>query len=108
MNRNNTRTFHRHLYAGMLESVRLLKRDDDQKQGTVRAIILFECRRSRIIKTGEPVQGDMSENHHTVWHIPRVELDRVGVAYLNAADRIVQLEGAEKGFTWQLESDNGI
>lgn len=105
-----TRNFHRTLYggAGYLESVSLLKRDDDQQQGTVAAHTLYECRRSSITKTGEPIQHDMAEEHRTVWHIPRTELDRVGVNYIGVLDRIVQLEGVEAGSVWQPESDTLI
>ena len=61
-----------------------------------------------VFKTGETILGDMLADHHCVWHIPRTELDRVGIRYLNPLDRIEQLEdGAarEKGWTWQVESD---
>lgn len=104
LNRNNTRTFHRTLYAGQLEMIRLLKRNDNQKQGTVTPYILFDCRRSIILKTGETIQGDMNSNHACTWHIPIIELERVGVHYLNPLDRIVQLEGTETGWVWQPEA----
>lgn len=59
-----------------------------------------------IFKTGETILGDMLADHRCVWHIPRTELDRVGIAYLNPLDRIEQLKGGvEHGWTWQVESD---
>lgn len=108
LNRNNCRTFHRRLFAGQLVSVTLLKRKDDQQQGTVTAHKLFECRRDSITKTGEPIQGEMSADERTVWHIPRTELDRVGVAYLNALDRIVDYDGYPSGRYWQPEAGQAL
>lgn len=43
LRKNNTRTFHRTLYAGELQTITLLKRGDDQQEGTVRKVILFDC-----------------------------------------------------------------
>lgn len=107
--RNTSRTFHRRLYAGQMEKLKILKRNDDQQQGTVVALVMYQCRRSDVMKTGEPLQNDMSADHRTVWHIPRIEMDRLGINYFNAADRFVQLkEGREKGWTWMLESDTII
>ena len=108
LNRTNQRFFHRFLYAGQLESVRLLKRGDDQRQGEITAYTLHECRRSQIHKAGQTLDGDMNVEHTTTWHIPRTELDRVGVNYLNPLDAIEQLDGEEKGNIWQPESDTGI
>ncbi len=104
MRRDNTREFHRRLYAGMLEALDILKRNDDQQQGTVRRIRIFECRRSVITKTGEMLAGDMQSDHRCTWHIPRIELDRVGINHLNPADRLVQVEGPETGSVWQPEA----
>lgn len=89
LNRSNTKTFHRKLFAGILERVVLLKRGDDQQEGTVRALILYQCRQSMIHRTSEPIQGDMVVEHTSVWHIPHVELRRVGVSWLSSLDRIV-------------------
>ena len=58
LNRTNQRFFHRFLYAGQLESVRLLKRGDDQRQGEITAYTLHECRRSQIHKAGQTLDGD--------------------------------------------------
>lgn len=104
LNAANQRYFHRTLFAGILETVTLLKRGDDQQEGTVTAIQLFECRRGQITKTGEPLAGDETADHRTTWHIPRSEMDRVGVAYLNSLDRIVD----GKNRYWQPESTTPI
>lgn len=101
LNVRNTRTFHRCLYAGILESVTLLKRNDNQQQGTVTSYALFQCRRSMIFKMGETLQGDMNSDHRATWHVPRIELDRIGISYLNPLDRIVD----NKGRYWQPESN---
>ena len=101
LNKQNTRTFHRALYGSILESVTLLKRDDDQKSGTVTSYLVHQCRRSMIFKMGEPVQGDMSANHRARWHFPRIELDRIGVDHLGVLDRIVDA----KNRYWQPEAD---
>jgi hypothetical protein len=61
-----------------------------------------------IFKTGETIQGDMSADHRTTWHIPRIELDRIGIAYLNAADRIRQDFGNEKGSYWMPDAETRI
>lgn len=85
-----TRTFQRQLYSAELKTVTILKRDDDQREGVVRACKVFDCRRRQIHKTGEALQGDMSSSHRTEWCIPRIELDRVGIHYINSLDRIVE------------------
>lgn len=110
LRRENTRLFHRTLYGpGILETVRLLKRKDDQLQGTVTAYTLYNCRRSKTHKTKETIQSEMAAEHWTIWHVPLVELERHGLTYLNALDRIVQLlEGPEKGRVWQPESSTLI
>lgn len=100
LNKRTTRVFHRYLYATELQSVVLIKRDNDQREGVQKTLQLFNCRWSRIYKTGEPYQGDMSSSHTRELHIPRQELDRVGVAYLNAIDRFVDQDGRY----WQPES----
>lgn len=105
MTRWNQRTFHRTLYGpGILETVTLLKRGPDQRQGTVTAYTLFDCRRKKIFKTGEPVQGDMTASRTATWQLPKVELERVGVHYISALDRIVDREG----WWWQPESSTMI
>lgn len=108
LNRENQRHFHRQLYAGMLESVRILKRGDDQQQGTVTAFVVHEARRGQIVKTGETIQGDMTSNHRVTWHLPKSELDRVGINFLSPLDRIEQIEGEEAGRFWQPEATTDI
>ncbi len=83
-----TRDFHRRLYAGMLQTITILKRDNDQQQGTVRRVSVANCRQSMVFKDGEPIQGDMTSNHRCVWHLSKIDLDAAGVTYINAADRI--------------------
>lgn len=104
MNAQNQRGFERKLFAGMLETITLFKRGDDQREGTVKALTVFNARRGKIYKSGEPLRGDMATGHGATWHIPRPELDRVGVAYLNNLDRIVDKQGR----TWQVESPSPI
>jgi len=102
--RSTTRTFHRNLYAKILQSCVLLKRNDDQQEGTVTSYQLFNCRRSRISRSGEPLVGDESSNHSCSWHVPRVELSRVGVDHIMVLDRIVDVYGRY----WQPESTTYI
>ena len=90
LNARNTRTASRGVLSSCLKSVRLLKRGDDQRQNQVTEYLLFGCRRGQITRTGEPIQGDMGSDHRTTWHIPARELERVGLRYLNPADRIVE------------------
>lgn len=100
----NTRTFHRSLYAGLLETVTCLKRDDNQRQGTVRAVKLFDCRWSRITKGGQPVRGGMTSDHQRELHVPAIEMERAGVRYFSALDRFVDKEGRY----WQPESGDTL
>lgn len=103
-NRQNQRFFHRTLFSGMLERITLLKRNDDQQQGIVTAIVLFQSWHGQLWKTGETIQGEMASDHRATWHIPRIELDRVGVNYINALDRIQDF----KGRIWQPEGTTRI
>lgn len=109
MNRRNTRTVHRTTFAGITETVRLLKRGPGQKQGTVTAYKLFRCRISKEQKSGQTIQGDIQSmsavNESATWHIPRTELERVGIAYLTALDRIVR---PSDNSYWQPESGQVI
>lgn len=108
LNKRNTRVFHRTLFSGQLEKIKLLKRDDDQRQGIVTEYILFQCRKGKYRKSGQTLDGEMNSSHAVTWHIPRSELDRLGIAYLNPLDRIVELEGQFKDRIWQPESTTGI
>ena len=102
LRKENTRTFQRCLYGTILEKVTLLKREDDQRQGVVKAIVLFEVRWGAIRKVGNTLQGDMVSDHHRMIHIPTIVLKKAGVHYLNALDRFVDKEGR----TWQPEGDS--
>lgn len=106
INNINQRHVNRRMYTGTgaLVSVTLLKRGDDQRQGTVTSYTLHECRASAVHKSGNPIQGPMAAHSRVVWHIPMVELERVGVNYLNALDRIVDPTGKY----WQPEATNEI
>lgn len=106
--RSNTTVFDRTLYAGETEKVRLYKRGDDQRQGTVVAYILFNCRHTHVAKDGETIENDTSSGMRTTWFIPLRELRRHGITYLNAADRIEQLTGKEAGRQWIPESTTSI
>ena len=102
--KKNQRTFFRSLYCGETQTVILLKRNNDQGEGTVRAITLFDCRRERTSKTGQPIQNEMSVAEFTTWQIPSFELDRNGVNYINVLDRIVD----QHNRYWQPESGQSI
>lgn len=104
LNARNQRTFHRTLYSGILQSITLLKRDDNQQQGTVRSIKLHQCRQTMQYREGETLLRGMNVGNRCEWCLPRIELDRVGVAYINPLDRIVD----SKGRYWQPEADNLI
>ena len=104
MNRRNTQVFHRRLYSGQLEKLTLLKRNDDQQEGTVVSLVLFQCRRGAIDKTGEAIHGDMTSSHSTQWLIPCVELRRVKVNYLNTLDRLID----KFNMWWQPEATTNI
>lgn len=104
LNRQNTKFFHRHLYAQELETVTLYKRADGQAAGQVRKLVLFDCRWSTINRTGEIMMTDLTIKDARTLHIPRVELDRVGVQYLNPADRFVDAEGR----WWEPEAPTGF
>lgn len=100
LNRHNTKTFHRTLYAGELETVTLYKREDDQKSGKYHKHQLFDCRWSTMQKTGEPIQVDLSSGDARTLHVPRIEMERVGVRYFSALDMFVDAEGR----WWQPEA----
>lgn len=114
LRKGNTRSQFRRMWAGKAKKVTLLKRDDDQRQGTVRAITLFDCKPDpRFVKTGEAIQGDMSSDVRRTWQIPAAELHKNGVEYLNALDRIVETtddDGNALPFAryWQPEGTTNI
>jgi hypothetical protein len=109
----NTRLFHWNLFSGQIQTVTLLKRNDDQQEGTVTAYTLYGCWRSRMTKGGQQIQGDMTADHQTVWHVPRNALlkaqpkaggQTVLISYLNNLDRIID----DHNRWWQPESDLSI
>ena len=89
LRKNNTRTFHRTLYAGELETITLLKRNDDMHAGTITSYIIYQCRRGQATRSGEPIQGEMLSDYRLTWHIPAFELERVGIDHLNPLDVII-------------------
>jgi hypothetical protein len=95
------RTFHRTLFAGWNQMVTLLKRGDDQNEGTVTQYKLFNCRWSMIASTGEMIQADMTADHRRILHIPRIELDYNGIPYINSLDIFVD---STQGRYWQKEA----
>lgn len=105
LNKINTRRAYARQYRGQLQKITILKRDDDQREGVVRAITVFNCRRSSINKTGEQILGDMTSDHQVTWHIPTYELNRMGINYLNSLDRIVD---PIDNVTYQPESTTNI
>ncbi len=99
-----TRRFHRRLYATELMTITLLKRGDDQDEGSVTSYQLFMVRRSITDKSGQALQNDMSSRHHATFAIPKEELDRVGVDFLNVLDDIIDADG----WAWRPESPQTI
>ncbi len=104
LNRQNQKYMMRGLYAGQLENVQLLKRNPNQQMGTVTAFQLYGVRWSRIHKSGEIIDGEVQSSHPRRLHIPEAELNRVGVTYIDPADRFVD----EQGRTWQPEATTTI
>lgn len=104
LNRRNTQVFHRRLYAGQLETITLLKRGDDQQEGTVAAYAIYGARRGNIDKTGEAIQGDTAAFTTVQWLVPCVELRRVGINYIDTLDRIVD----KFNMWWQPEATTNI
>ena len=98
INRANSRTFHRRLYAGMLEKVIVYKRDPLLQAGTVHKYCLFDVRPSQIQKSGEQLggtDGSMGAKEYRVFHVPRIEMDRVGIQFFNAGDVFEDKEGRQ-------------
>lgn len=104
LNANTVGPFYRVLYAGILQTVCLLKRGDDQNEGVVTSYKLFDCRWSAFHKAGQPIKADLASSHNITLHIPTVELTRNGVYYINVLDRFVD----KHGWYWQPESGQTI
>ena len=103
---HTSKFFHRRLYSGkgMLQTTTCLKRDDDQQEGTVRAVKLFQTRWSILSKSGEPIHGDWAVGSSRTLHVPRISMERAGIAYFNAADRFVDRDGR----VWEPESTTSV
>lgn len=104
LNETNCRTFHRTLYGAILQTVTLLKRGDDQAEGTVTSFRLYEARHSKLHKTGQAIRGDMSSGDRVTWHLPFSELQKHGITHVNVLDRIVD----RKGRVWEPEASTEI
>lgn len=102
----NQRDFYRRLYYGWYQDITLLKRGDDQQQGTVTAYSLFMCLGKKVHHTGEPIHADEASNDTRNWLIPVEQLDMAGLngKCINALDRIIDDEGRY----WQPEGDTTI
>lgn len=104
LNARNTKTFHNCLYAGQLETVRLLAREPNFSASVEREVVMFRCRWRQITKQGQILDDEQSSDMRRELMIPRTELDRVGVAYINACYRFIDKENRY----WQAESDTPI
>lgn len=107
MSRSNQRTFHRHLYAGWDMTITLLKRGNDQAQGTVTSYTIGYCRRRpSMYHTGEPIQYHTASADYAEFMLPALELESVGLTALdiNPGDRIKDADG----YLWQIESTDTI
>lgn len=104
LRRANSQSFHKILYGGQTETCTLLKRNNDQQEGTVTAFVLFEVRRGSETKSGEPIQNDMPVTHTCTWLVPNVQLRRLGINYINVLDRIVD----KYNQWWQPEAGQDI
>lgn len=93
--RENQGGIHHKLFAGIVQNITLLKRGDNFTASTVTAYKLFDCWKGTIRKYGEMIggafqDGDQQASHMTTWHIPVIELKRIGITYLNPLDRFVE------------------
>lgn len=106
LTKQNQRIFYKNLYRGWLESVTLLKRNNDQQQGTVTSYTLANVRPRRIYHTGEAIDGSMASADKRGFLIPDAELAAVGLSVrdINALDVIVD----ENGRHWQPEAPKSI
>lgn len=103
LNRDNTRTFHVTLYAGWTDTITIQKRSNDQNMGQIRTLVAYDCREKKIDHSGEPLKGTAAAGDRTIWQIPRIEMDRLGITEFNALDRIIGPDGQ----TWQIEANDG-
>lgn len=119
----NSRTFHRTLYAGWNETITLYKREDGtwqailsgpqllsgekqyvNRRSIVTPYVLYDILPDDIHKTGEPLETQSTTSHRRTFQIPRIELERNGIWVINALDMINDKEGR----WWQPESTTNI
>jgi hypothetical protein len=103
LNRQNTKTFHINLYKGWSDTVTIKKRANDQNMGQIRTLTAFNVREKKIHHEGEPLRGTAAAGDRTVWQVPRIEMDRLGITEFNALDQIIGPDGQ----TWQVEANDG-
>lgn len=94
----------RNLYSGQLEKVTLFAREPNMKASVTHPVILYDCRWSRIVKAGQQLDDEQTSDMNRMLHIPRAELQRVGVNYINPIYQFMDQEGRY----WQAESDTPI
>ena len=88
-------------------TITLLKRSNDQAQGTVTSYQLYQCRRRpSMFHTGEPIEFHTGSADYAEFMIPKRELEAVGLTSLdlNAGDRIRDVDG----YLWQIEANDVI
>ncbi len=107
ISRNNQGQFHRTLFgSGITQSLTLNKRGDNFDASIITAYRIFDCWKGTIRKYGEVIggqaqDGDQLASHMVTWHIPVIELKRIGINYLNPLD--VFIEDNPKRF-WRPEA----
>lgn len=104
LRKSNTRYFYRTLFAGETERITLLKRDPDMRASVVTSYLIFNSHWGPITKTGESHGSDVLAHHKRVVFIPRAEITRVGISYINPLDRLVDIQGR----FWQPEGTTVI
>lgn len=104
LNREHLRSFHRKLYAGFNQTVKLHKRRHNQGGGYEYVATLFNCRWSRIFGAKEPQDDDITAAQSRTLHVPRSELDLAGVDYVEFGDKFED----EDGRFWMSEATTTI
>ena len=92
LNARNTRQRHRCIWGGRQETVTLLARGNNVWEPggvndavVVRSVTLFRCLWGPIDKSGSILDNERAAYMDRRLTIPRSEMDRVGVPYINAA-----------------------
>lgn len=91
LNARNSKNFHRCLRAGTnLQSIKYYKRGENQQQGTVTVYTLYACwREETVSRAGETLINSVVQVEiRGTWMIPKAELDRVGINFVNVTDKI--------------------